>query len=253
MVFQSLDNIVRSVLLQKALPLHWYVQFLKYAADAVRELSIDSMRVVNTVILTVDQRNMAADLPCDFIDWVEVGVPQGQFVKPLVQRQSINDLTKYTPQGVPTLYGSNNTNDFQFGWWPGYWMYQNIDDLGENLGRLYGMNASFYPDTFKVVRERGQIQMAETYCYGVIVLRYISSGMTVDNATKIDILSQASIEAYIDWKYKLHSKRFNRAEANDAFQLYKIELRRFRARKDDLTSYDIRQAIYRTYMPVPKT
>jgi hypothetical protein len=254
MNYTSLDTITRSVLLQKGLPLHWYVQFLKYAADCVRELSMDSMRAISTAMLTISPIDYAADLPCDYVDWIKIGVPQGQFVQPLVQRLSMNRLTNYTPQGQPTTYGDQNvTADLDFPFWPGYWMFQNIDDLGEQVGRLYGYNTAFTNNTFKVIPERGQVQFCESICQTTAVLEYISSGQTTANSTKIDPLCQAAVEACIDWKYKLHSRRFSGGEAEQAFQLYKIELRRFRARKSDLTPWDIRQAIYRTYMQSPKT
>lgn len=253
MTFTSLDTITRSVLLQKGLSLHWYVQFLKYAADAVRELSFDSMRAISTVTLTIDQRTFAANLPCDYIDWIKIGVPQGQFVQPLVQRLTINRLTNFTAQGQPTTYGDAQTVNMDFPFWPGYWMFQNIDDLGENVGRLYGYNTAFTNNTFKVIPERGQIQFAETLANTVCVLEYISSAGALSNTTKIDPLCQAVVEAYIDWKYKLHAgRRFSEGEALAAMNLYKIELRRFRARKSDITPWDIRQAVYRTYMQAPK-
>jgi hypothetical protein len=141
--------------------------------------------------------------------------------------------------------------DFPF--WPGYWMFQNIDDLGENIGRLFGGSAPFQTNSFKVIPERGQIQFDESLHATVVVLEYISSGQTMNNATRIDPQAQACIEAYMDWKYKSHSKRFSPGEAQMAMQLYKIELRRFRARRSDVTPWDLRQAIYRSYMGAPKT
>lgn len=253
MNYTSLDTITRSVLLQKGLPLHWYVQFLKYAADAVRELSFDSMRAISAVSLPIDQRNFAANLPCDYVDWIKIGVPQGQFVQPLVQRLSVNRLTNFNTQGLPVSYGDAQTVNMDFPFWPGYWMFQNVDDLGENVGRLYGYNTAFTNNFFKVIPERGQIQFAETLQQKVCVLEYISSGQTTSNATKIDPLAQAAVEAWMDWKYKLHAgRRFNINDVEEAFRYYKIELRRFRARKNEMTPWDIRQAIYRTYMAAPK-
>src|SRR5882757_6471794 len=212
MNWTSLDNIARSLLLQKGLPLHWYVQFLKYCADAYRELCFDSMRAINTVVLPISQIDFAANLPCDYVDWIKVGVPQGQLVQPLVQRPSINRLTNYTAQGQATTYGNGQTVNMDFPFWPGYWMFQNIDDLGENVGRLYGYNTGFTNNFFKVIPERGQIQFAETLQQTEAVLEYISSGQTVSNATKIDPQAQAVMEAYADLKYKLHSKRFSGGE-----------------------------------------
>lgn len=253
MNFTSLDNITRSVLLQKALPLHWYCQMLKYASDCVRELSFDSLQAINSVILQIDKRDFTVDLPCDYIDWIKVGVPQGQFVRPLVQKDSFNRLTNFTPQGVPTTYGAGTPQNIDFPFWPGFWMFQNIDDLGESVGRLYGFGAALYHNGFKVLRERGQIQLSQGLRACEIVLDYISSGQSISNATKIDPLCQAAVEAYMDWKYKSHSKRFSPAEAETAFGHYKIELRRFRARKSNLTCADIKQTIFANYIGAPKT
>ena len=253
MVYTSLDTITRSLLLQKGLPLHWYVQFLKYAADSVRELSFDSMRVINEVQLPIDQRTFAANLPCDYIDWVLVGVPQGQFDQPLWQRQTVTRRVNYTSTGQPTSFGDAQTVNMDFPFWPGYWMFQNIDDLGENVGRLYGYNTAFSNNFFKVIRERGQIQFAETLQQNVCNLQYISSAATITNATKIDPQAQEVIEARMDWKYKLHAgRKFSEGEIVSAFQLYKVELRRYRARKSDVTPWDIRQSIYKSYMGAPK-
>lgn len=241
------------MLLQKGLPLHWYVQMLKYSADCIRELSFDSMRAISTVTLPISPVTFATDLPCDYVDWIKVGVPQGQFVQPLVQRLTINRLTDYTTQGQPTAYPGGDSKSLEFPFWPGYWMFQNVDDLGEQVGRLFGYNTSFTNNSFKVIPERGQIQFCQNLCSEVCVLEYISSGQTTSNSTKIDPQCQAAVEAYMDWKYKSHSRRFSPAEAEQAFGHYKIELRRFRARKDDITCWDIRNTIYRNYIGSPKT
>lgn len=241
------------MLLQKNLPLHWYVNFLKYAADCVRELAIDSAHAINEVELTIDQRDWTVNLPCDYVDWIKVGIPEGQYVRPLTQRESFNRLTNYTSQGVPTTYGAGTPQNVDFPFWPGFWMFQNVDDLGESVGRLYGFGAALYQNGFKVFPERGQIQLTQGLRSRTIVLQYLSSGQTVNNATKIDPLCQACVEAYIDWKFKSHSKRFAPGEAEQAFGHYKIELRRFRARKNDMTIADIKQAIFRNYVLTAKT
>jgi hypothetical protein len=253
MNFTSLDTITRSMLLQKGLPLHWYVQFLKYSADCIRELSFHSLRVINTVTLPISQITFAADLPCDYVDWVEVGVPQGQFVQPLVQRESLNNLTAHTAQGQPTSYGNAQTVNMDFPFWPGYWMFQNVDDLGENIGRLFGYNTAFSNNFFKIIPERGQIQFSESLQQTTANLQYISSGQTTSNVTRIDPQAQAVVEAYDDWKYKSHSRRFSPGEAEQAFAHYKIELRLFRARKSNVTPWDIRNIIYKNYIGSPKT
>lgn len=242
MIYTSLDQIVRRVLLQKRLPIHYYVEFLAHGAACIRELSYDSLRIVNTVTLQLNTYN-AADLPCDYIDWVLVGVKQGQFIQPITQRDTINNLTNYNAQGQPILYGGANTVNMDFPFWPGYWMFQNIDDLGENLGRLYGYNTGIDPNGFKVIRERGQIQFTESFNNCRIVMQYISDGQNCDNASKLDPMVQSAVEAYINWKRSPNADIERSAEG----AAYYNQRRIYRARKDELTPWDIRQILYRNY------
>lgn len=44
--FITLDDIVKSILLQRGLTKHWYFKFLKLAADCLRELRFDTMGFV---------------------------------------------------------------------------------------------------------------------------------------------------------------------------------------------------------------
>lgn len=242
MKYTSLDTIVRSVLLQKSLPMHWYVSFLKYSADCIRELTFDSLRVVNTAEVTLNSY-FAADLPCDFLDWTKVGIKQGQFVRPISQQQSISRMTNKDAQGQPIPFGSPGGVTMDFPYWPGYWMFQNVDDLGENLGKMYGFNTGVAANAFKIIRERGQIQFTESFNQPTAIIEYISDGMQIDNATKIDPRVQACVEAYVNWK---RSKNAD-IERSPEGQAYFNQRRLFRARKEEMTLVDIRQILYKNY------
>ena len=104
MTTASLDFIVKNYLLKRGYPLHWYMQFMVYAADCLREITFDDLRVINTKILPVDQTINAADLPEDYQDYVTVGVMIGQRIRPLVPTSTLNPLVNldvdqnYTPQ-----------------------------------------------------------------------------------------------------------------------------------------------------------
>src|ERR1043165_7280773 len=136
MRYTSLDKIIRRNLLAKRLPLHYYVEFLVHASACLRELTFDSLHVINTVKLALNSY-FAADLPCDWIDWTKVGLMMGQYVQPIPQRESINRLRNQDSQGNYITYQDPTTWNMEFPpYWMGYWMFQNIDDLGENLGRL---------------------------------------------------------------------------------------------------------------------
>ena len=68
MTTASLDYIVKNYLLKKGYPLHWYMQFMVYAADCLRDITFDDLRVINTKILPVNQNINTAELPEDYQD-----------------------------------------------------------------------------------------------------------------------------------------------------------------------------------------
>jgi len=242
MKFTSIDKIIRRNLLGKRLPLHYYVEFLVHASTCLRELTFDSLRIVNTVELTLTDY-FAADLPCDYVDWIKIGIKMGQFVQPITQRDSINRLHAFNNEGQIVTYADPATVNMDFPFWPGYWMFQNIDDLGENLGRLYGFNTGVVPDGFKILKERNQIQFTETMRTVNVVLEYISDGQTSDNASQIDEYAWSTIEAFINWKRSQNGDN----ERSPEGQLYKNQRRVLRARMNQLTVYDIRQILFKNY------
>ena len=89
----NLDYIVKNYLLKKGYPLHWYMQCLVYSTDALRELTFDDLRVINTKILPVNQVTNTAPLPSDYQDYVTLGAMVGQRLKPLVPTTTLNPLT----------------------------------------------------------------------------------------------------------------------------------------------------------------
>lgn len=242
MRYTTLDKIIRRELLARRLPMHYYVEFLVHASTCLRELTFDSLRIVNTVELTLNSY-YAADLPCDYVDWTKIGLKMGQFVQPITQRDSINRLHNYNNQGQIIPYTDPAQVDFEFPFWPGYWMFQNINDLGENLGRLYGFNTGIVPDGFKILPERNQIQFLESARDTTYVLEYISDGQTSDNASQIDQYAWSTVEAFIDWKRTVNAANDHSPEAFN----YKNQRRLLRARMSEITSWDIRQILYRNY------
>ncbi len=242
MKYTTLDKIVRRNLLAKRMPLHYYIEYMVHASTCLRELTFDSLKIINTVELELNDY-YAADLPCDYLDWTKVGIKMGQFVQPITQRDSINRLHAYNNQGQITTYQDPGTFNLDFPFWPGYWMFQNIDDLGENLGRLYGYNTGIVPDGFKILKERNQIQFLESSRDCTYVLEYISDGQTSDNATQVEQYAWSTIEAYINWKRSVNAD----SDVSPESRNYLNQRRLLRARMSELTLYDLRQIIYRNY------
>ena len=47
MVFTTIDTIIRRSLLNNSLPIHWYTQELFSAAECLRELNFDTLKIIN--------------------------------------------------------------------------------------------------------------------------------------------------------------------------------------------------------------
>ena len=193
MTYTSIDRLTRSVLLRRQLPIHYYVQIAKYIVDELRDLRLHTLGVINTAILPVTPYG-AIELPCDFVDWVKVGLPYGQFIRELVQRDGITRLVNHdTATGEKIPYGTSKDSFRGGGVSP--WE-STISDLEEGIGRFFGIRQGEQGDTFKLIRERSEIQLHESIAATEVVLEYISSGEgeQENTATQVDWRASATLE-----------------------------------------------------------
>lgn len=250
MLWSNLDSITRRRLLEMGLPLHYYLEYLLHASTCLRELHIDTLKVINYAELTLNSY-FAADLPGDFVDDVGVGIAVGQYLQPVSKRDNITNLRNVNSAGafVPYTDTNNASPDTFFGFngnWTWFW---NINDYGEPTGRFFGANGGANANGYKIIKERRQIQFTETFTSDKAVLMYISDGQRADNATQVDVMALKTIEAYQDWKT---SPNFANKDAPEA-RTYYNERRHLVAREDDLTAVDIRQIFHRAYTASIKT
>lgn len=239
----TLDNIVRSALLRKGYPIHFYMQFLKYGADCLRELNFDSLNNVRSIKLELNEYN-AIPLPCDYVDWIKVAVENGQMVRPYAQQDGYNRLNNFDEDGNKALYATpSNVNETPL---PIYEEAVNMN--GESMGRQFGFKGGNNPYGFKVLRERngGEIQFDIT-ATGSIILDYISDGMESDAATEIHPYAQATIEAYIFWQLKEHNRSYSPSERQLAKEQYDKEHRILRARLFSFSMTDLRRILQQNY------
>lgn len=248
----TLDKIVRNALASRNYPMHWYLQFLHYGANALRELNFDVLQNVKSVTLSISA-NHSATLPCDFVDYIRIGNPAGQYIYPFGERRdSYNRMPKYDSSGMPISYGDVEVqNGLLPSNWEGFWYTNYINDKGEHLGRIFN-NYPTFRDSFVVLRERNEIQFDVSYTFNTIVMDYITNGMTTDSSNAIHPYAQSAIEAYIFWKMKEHSRKYNMNEAELSKQEYYNQLRILRARMNSIDINDIKRSLSSGYGPVIK-
>lgn len=229
----TLNGITRSYINQSRKTIHSYARFLKYANDILRELLFDRLQITNTVRLPVNEF-YEAEIPADCVDWCKVGIQVGQFVRPLLQKNTLNNLADFdTDTGEQQNYPDETTSEVIGGTiqWAGH----NLNTNGESTGGYFGIGAGSEPDTFKIIEARNIIQLNKYVGVDKIVFEYITDGSYTNAATKIPVYAQKCIESYIDWQYKEHSKSFGAYDAERAKKIFDRQVEVLAARKNDLT------------------
>ena len=234
MRYTNLDTIVKGVLIERGYPIHYYMQFLFLASRAYEELHFDTLGNIKTISIPVNSYN-AAPLPCDFMDWVKVGIPNGQFVRPLSSRKGLSSLNNFDNNGNKVLHSNDLTADNLFNSMFFRSTQTFINENGEFTGRMFGAGSGDNANTFKYIPERNEIQLHEALSANQIILQYISDGSSIDNATLITPYAKAGIEAYIIWKMKEASRMYGQGERQEAKRQFDLQHRLLRARKNELT------------------
>ncbi len=111
MTYTTLDKIIKGYLLQRRYPIHFYVDFLIYAQRCFEELHMDVIGNIRTLKLAIDTDTYSVALPTDFMDWIKVGVPNGQFVIPLIQRKGIARLSNYENDRLIATFGTVDSGE----------------------------------------------------------------------------------------------------------------------------------------------
>lgn len=241
MIYSNADSIVRRTLLEKSMSIHYYLEFLVHCTACVRELSFDTLQIINTLQLPVNEYG-AVDFPDDFDDDLGVSIPYGSRLIPVPKNDSITPLRYHDTTGNYITPTTTNKEGF-FGFFPGALWYWNINDYGEPTGRNFGASGASDINGYKVIKERRQIQLTPSFTSDTIVLMYISDGQRADNASMIETKAIAAIQAYINWKRSPNADK----ELSPEGRAYTNQRRLLRARKDDLTKTDIIHILRRSY------
>lgn len=244
MTVTSLDQITKNILLKRRYPLQYYIDFLVYCKDALRELAFDlPILPLRIIPLPVNQSGNTVDWPEDYQDYTRVSAWVDGYMRPLVETKALQLTPNYDSEfniqpysdGVVTNGSTSQTQVSLFGWGANnYWWSTNWNVFGENLGRQFGGVGSMY-DTFRVDAGQKQFKINESLYITSIVLEYISDGMDADSATHINAYAQNCIEAYCLYQFYLHNRTYSQNEANDMYNKYITEYGILRARLSDLT------------------
>jgi hypothetical protein len=245
MQFTNLDTISRRRLLEKGLPLHFYIKTLTLAASALRELSQLKLQVINTVRLPLNDY-YAVDLPsdCSANSVLGVFIPSGQRLAPVSKDDSLSPLRTKDATGTFTTYGDDEDSLYGYS---GTWFW-NTSDWGEYTGGEFG-GSGRRSNGWKLVRERRQIQLTETFTHEAVVLKYVSNGLSANAASEIDPEAWSAIQSYVDWKDSPNADFKDSGEARTFYN----ELRLLGSKLNPLTTDDILDIVRGSAKASPKS
>lgn len=249
MTLTSLDVIVNRWLLENGYPVHFYTEGLLHAATCLREQTFDTLQIINTKEVTLNDY-FAADLPPDFSDVVMVGVPAGGRFQPVPQMR-LNPLRNMDAnhQYVPYTTDEEDQDSANFGLVPGAMWFWNMNEYGETVGRYFGAGGGAKANGYEIFRERNQIQFTETFTSPTALLMYVSDGQSVDNASQIDTRAFATINSFIAWKRSPNRNNDFSPEA----MLFKKQRKLLRSRMNNMTTVDLINILRRNYIAASKS
>ena len=232
----TIDSIVRSVILERSLMPHDYIILLSHGLSCLKELELDSIGKVKTVILKPDEFSQAP-LPCDYVDWVRVGQPSGEYFiqfgpsNKLMRNKQMTD-GQYTPRESITM-----------GWESSY-VYDWFDH------NCYRPNLTQNPprnDEFMILEEQGLVQFKVGYKTGdEITMDYIYFDKT-SASSNVHKYAEETIKSYMEWKHMLKFPKvqaYDKAEAKRNYQEQRTILDR---RLNDLTPEVVKRLFARRF------
>lgn len=233
MVTLTADETVRRTLHKNRLPLHYYIQFLVFLREGLKEFQLSLLPTITTVKLTLDS-NSEAPLPADYVEEIGIYEAVGNKLSELPHSELIStfDYPDWV-SGTPYVIGSI-VNYGGFTWssltihtdavapvagviWSVYQKFtadanvyiqsSGIDlsgglaysALGENTGGLFGYT-EVDSRSYRIIREFNKVRFDNTTSLTVAYLKYITMPTKVSNQTLIHPMLEPSLIEFINWQ-----------------------------------------------------
>lgn len=246
--YKTINEIVDEVCLDLGEGSHRKEQYFRWAIKHVNRWHMDQAREIKTVRIKMTPWK-AIVMPEDCIDWIKVGIQDGNLIKTFVHTKDIalwndkdaNGVKIYNDDPVDSL-GSivDCTTDTSL-----YWPFYNYNEYGEDSGRLFGLamkdNGFGY---FTENRNAGscELQFRTKVDAGTnIYLEYLATGFTANKECLIhpyatDLVAQG-----------IHKERARFAIKTEGIAQYRIACeeydQEFERVKDRMWDYNVEELL----------
>lgn len=263
--YATLDMVVRSAMATLGMDsMHNYKQFLHFAIEGYQDFHFDQASEIKHTELDVTNWK-SVKLPTDFVDVVRLGVRRGDHVIPFDKNSDISLYFDKDECGNPMAHSdyvcSKSIPSADIGVNFGYpsstdhYFHNLINESGEHEGRMYGRGGGAYKNgSWKINRERGEIQLSSSVSESKIYLEYLANGFDPNEETMVNQYAKKLIKLYIIWQYHEynHEPRINRSASRHE-DLYYAERNKVAGRLNGLSVDEILRTIRDSYIQSPKT
>lgn len=260
-VYRPLMEIVNDALDRVQVGMHRQYQFMSFGMKYAEEVTVDYGKDIRTVRVNWKPWK-AIELPVDCVDWVLVGVQDGEDVKTFVRNDYISLVFDKDANGVPMAnpqpqyFSDTQTElptfaDYMF-------PYLNLTPLGEDPGKLYGLvskdnGLGFFTENRNKDVSELQFSGKDIDMTKPVYLMYISNVFNLEKETMIHPHHAEFIVAGILKEYYWHDRNATvtqKQSADDEFsrQTLKVLDRNWDLRVEDIYQY----LIYAGYQLTPK-
>lgn len=246
--FVSIDEIVKSYLMDFGAGMERYEQGKHWILEGYRSYNFDLDAVIKTVQLSLTAWK-AAILPDDFIDFVMIGV---EFDKQIRLFTNDRRISLYLPDNIPpngdpaTRIGSNtlpDTSDIS------RFFFYNYDGRGMDTGKLFGLSVKTNGvGEFRINKERREIQFNLSLTSTTpIYLEYISDGINPSEKTCVNIYAAKLLKLYGHWMRHTFAESSTMAEKQMAEKMYYQEYWTVQSRLNPLRAEDVMEVMRDSY------
>lgn len=205
-----------------------FFRWLNVAARGFAKLNMTRLESYQVQYLTVDKKSFSAVLNPDFVDWIKVAVVDGNTVKVLARNK---DILVNDEQNGATV------DDGQFFFAPH--MYN-----GQRITGMYGVSGGYSSPTFNIDKERGIIRFSSHIPTNIVLVEYISSGLSSTGATYIPYKAVDPLVEYLYWRHRKADPKATRGQELDSKQDYLEAVEELSFYENLPTRQDILMAFY---------
>jgi hypothetical protein len=229
MVTITLDEVIRKTLNKASLPLHYYIKYLLFAREGLKEMQFSILPSEKTTELALDADHNAT-LPIDFVGEVGVYKSSGDKLIQLPHNHlisSFNNTTPFPEEDAVTLTSGVGVSY--------------IDEFSSDSGRQFG---EVYPrvDGYRIIPELNKIRVDNITELDKIYLKYVTMPQKTTNKSLIHPYIEPALVAYIVWQVASYANDRNmlvkRAEYYNQRRLAKANLNKINI-TDILSSFRI--------------